>query len=165
MAQDEDGAVMLGELLEGVADSLGLFVACGLFGGAGGRVGAGLGGRGILSGVWIKRDPGLALAPAQFVVAEVGGDAPNEGSEARGGLVLGAVGEDFGERFLGEILGAVGVGGHPLAEAADALVPTFDEQAEGAVIVIGVDRPHGLFVVRRVTGGVCVGASTEHPRG
>jgi hypothetical protein len=83
MTQDDDGAVMFGQTLEGVADEFGLFVR--LKGGVGREIGGGLAieirERFVAIGVGIgvldfEGSFGASLEAAKFVVAKIHRDAP-----------------------------------------------------------------------------------------
>src|SRR4051812_19785784 len=97
MAQDDDGAVMLGEALESVANQFGLFV--GFESGVGREVGGGLAvevGKGVVAVAAGAGDfegsLGTTFKAAKFVVTKIHRDAPEVGGEAGGGLIIFAIG-------------------------------------------------------------------------
>ena len=148
--QDEDLALVVGEVLQGVLHDREVVSAGGLFVG-GGRVVVGEAGK-------ISRIGGRGMARAAAVV--IGGDAATEVVEPGAEFSFVAVGvavfEDALEDDLHEILGGVGGTNEPGKKAVERAVVTLKEVAEpgefagahGKHQVMVADVVHGISLTR-----------------
>jgi len=149
MAQDNDGAVDLGQLEQGLADQ---FAFVGL---SGAEVGSGVVGERKIGGVFglgvevVAEELAATLLAAEFVVTEVQSDAPEVSREAAGRLVGFAGLEKAKEGFLLEVVAVTGVTGHAGAKAADGLLPAMEKARECLMVVVGLEAQHALLVGRR----------------
>ena len=141
LAEDDDGAVGLGQLAEGGLDAK---TELGLGGVVEGRTGAvgegGSEGEGLAGGVGLVGLGGgvdadllafVAGLPAALVGGLVQGDAVEPGAQAGVAVELANAAEDLDEDFLGDVGGVGGVVEAAADEGVEGLMVLGDEQAEG----------------------------------
>jgi hypothetical protein len=155
LGEDEWGSEVFREGLDGEADSGGAFVLEGGvvrweegIGENVGRIWALV----VGIGAEVEGLVGVALAVAEAVLGEVGGDGIEPREKTAGGIEALAMPVDPDERFLGEIL-SVGRAGEDACEVADeALGVMVHELIQGRIIAIE-ETPEAVLVLRGIRLG------------
>src|SRR5439155_21904032 len=82
----------------------------------------------------------------QFVVAKVQGDSPQPGGKFAARLVILPLNEHASKSFLCKVLAVVRVAGHAQAKSLNRALPAADQLGKCALVILGLDAPHGLLV-------------------